>query len=447
VSSSRFREIRPAREAEFVAKGFKQRHFFPHRAYHLPKCGPDGFRLGTSMCGRTEPNEFWEIVLYADSSLTADLPRNLFFDDDLLWHQQQFCRVGQVATVDLVLDGPDLYSMAHQSDLVQRISRRREYKTRIEKRFKGWNHMLLNAILNFALENGATHVHTPTAELACEHTDRTRIVRRELFDRVYDRDVERLFAARRQGRWWVIDVGENTDRLVAPEVRTDAMDAEKTISVCHDLERGTGFLDVDPEFAKVADEHSPESLDEMLAVEQAVGVTATYCVVGTLMNEVQAKLESGGHCVAFHSYDHRLEPDQLARCRRIDYRLKGYRPPRSRITPELSEENLCFHNFEWLASSALSLDTELPELRRRVVRIPILFDDHALHTGALTYDEWERDALQQIQRHDFVAFSLHDCYAPLWLRHYPRFLENVARLGRLRTLNDVSSRVILANAA
>ncbi|MDQ5821150.1 MAG: hypothetical protein M3540_06900 [Actinomycetota bacterium] len=443
---NRYREIAAARRDEFVAKGFKQRHFFPHRVYHLPKCGPDGFRLAERMCGRSEPDQLWEIVLYADSSLLADLPRELFFDDDLLWHQQHFGRLGQVAAVNLVLDGRDLYTSAHQSDLVQRISRRREHKTQIEKRFKGWNQMLLNAALAFALEHGATRVHTPTAKLALEHTDPGRVIGAALFERVYDGDVQRLYSARNDGKWWTVDVQENRDRVVVPEPGSDALPAEKTIAVCHDLERGWGFVDTDPAFAKAAEKPSRASLDEMLAIEREAGVTATYCVVGAFMGEVRSKLEADGHCIAFHSYDHRLDDDQLGHCRQVDYRLKGYRPPKSRITPELDDDSLCFHNFEWLASSTRSLGIELPELRRRLVRIPILLDDHSLYTRAKTYDEWERDAFEQIEGHEFAAVSLHDCHAPVWLPRYRRFLEKLTRLGRLRTLDEVAGDVTLAGA-
>ncbi|MFL5956875.1 MAG: hypothetical protein ACJ756_05450 [Solirubrobacterales bacterium] len=399
------------------------------------------------MTGCTEPESYWEIVLYADDSLVADLPRELFFDDDVLWHQQDFRRVGQVAAVDLVLDGRDLYTMVHQSDLVQRISRRREYKTRVESRFKGWNHMLLNAVLDFALEHDVTRVHVPTADLAVEHTARDRPVGRELFDRVYDRDVHRRFSARRDGGWWVVEVDESRGRVVLPETRRELLADEKTIALCHDIERGLGFLDVDEQFASVAGACAPASLDEMLAVERATGVSATYCVVGAFMDEVRPKLDADGHCVAFHSYDHRIDRlDQLTGCRRVDYRLKGYRPPRSVLTPELTDENLCFHNFEWLASSATSLGIDRPELRRRLVRIPIAFDDHPLHTGHASYAEWERRALRAIERRPFTAFSLHDCYGPLWLSRYPCFLEKVRGLGRLRTLDEVSADVLLAAA-
>ena len=72
---------------------------------------------------------------------------------------------------------------------------------------------------------------------------------------------------------------------------------------------------------------------------------------------------------------------------------------------------------------------------------------HPLYTRDKTYDDWERDAFEQIERHEFAAISLHDGYAPVWLPLYRRFLEQVARLGRLRTLDEVAGDVTLAGAA
>lgn len=140
---SQFREIARDRADEFFYRGYKRRLFFPHRIYYLPKCGPDGFKLANSMCGDCELDQLWETVIYATPPLIHGFPEEFFFDDDLIWHQQQFGKIGQIATANLVVDGDRCYSMVHISDLVQRISRRREYKTRIENRFKGWNHMLL----------------------------------------------------------------------------------------------------------------------------------------------------------------------------------------------------------------------------------------------------------------------------------------------------------------
>lgn len=66
----RFRELRLERTAEFLAAGYKQRHIFPHRIYHLPKAGPDGFALATRMRGGCRLEQLWELVLFADDALT-----------------------------------------------------------------------------------------------------------------------------------------------------------------------------------------------------------------------------------------------------------------------------------------------------------------------------------------------------------------------------------------
>ena len=57
----------------------------------------------------------------------------------------------------------------------------------------------------------------------------------------------------------------------------------------------------------------------MLRIENELGVKATYNVVGSCMNEVRATIEGDGHCIAFHSYDHKINTDQLPNCREVDY--------------------------------------------------------------------------------------------------------------------------------
>ena len=195
----------------------------------------------------------------------------------------------------------------------------------------------------------------------------------------------------------------------------------------------------------------------MLAIEGELGVRATYNVVGELLGGVHAEIEAGGHCTAFHSFDHALAPrrggvlgvapDDLSRCRTIDNRLKGYRPVQSRITPALADEKLVLHNFEWIASSTASLGSTVPLMRRRLARIPIAFDDFDLYKGRADYAGWEREALRRIEAADFVAFCLHDCYAPLWLPRYRRLLESLREVGQLRTLDEVAADLILESAA
>jgi hypothetical protein len=446
LAVSPFRRFSEEKIEEFLRKGYKKRHFFPHKIYYLRKCGPDGFKLAQWMCEHNDLNQLWEIVIYADDPVIGEFPKELFFDDDLIWHQQQFGKIGQIATANVVINGNKLYSMVHISDLVQRISRRRESKTRIENRFKGWHHMVLNSILNFAIENNVATIYSPTSRWALANTDPKRTVQSELFERIYDRAVEQHFLAIRKGNWWAWDVDANGDRVVIPKRGWEFLHTEKTICLCHDIERGFGHTETDPSFAVFADKTSQHNLQEMLRIEKELDVKATYNVLGCLVNEVRTAIERDGHCLAFHSFDHKIDADQLPACRQIDYRTKGFRPPQSKITSELTDENLCFHNFEWLASSAFSLGITSPVMENRIVKIPIHFDDFDLYKRKISYEDWSQRAMDIIKENDFVAFCLHDCYADFWLPRYKEFLQNIRRLGKLKTLNEVSNEVILANS-
>ncbi|MEO8601769.1 MAG: hypothetical protein ABI629_04240 [bacterium] len=451
--TSRYRQIGEQRRQEALAAGYLQRHFFPHRFYYLPKCGPDGFKLAQWMCGATDPSACWQIVLYADAALLSEFPAELFFDDDLVWHQQQFGRSGQIASANLVVDGATIYTMAHVSDVVQRIGRFPAYRTRIEKRFRGWHHMLLNSVANFALERGATRVLSPQASLALQHTDRQRTVQRDLFERIYDRDVCRRFpSARREGPWWVIDAAALAAAAVVADPGSEPLRAERVVCIVHDTERGLGHRDVEPAFALEAERDAPGHLAAMLAIERAAGVRTTYAVVGNLLNEIRPSLAADAHCVAFHSYDHAppgadgKAPPQLRACRSVDYRLKGYRVPRSRLTEELTEAQLCTYNFEWLAIAAKWLVSNEPRLSGGIVKIPIAFDDYRLHTATRTYDEWRRQALATVGANWFTAFGLHDCYAAHWLPHYAELLADLQSMATLHTLDAVAARATLAQA-
>jgi hypothetical protein len=474
MAASTYHELTPDRAEEFAAKGYRRRHFFPHRIYYLPKSGPDGLQIANRMCGESDPARLWELVLYAAEPLVERFPRELFFDDELVWHRQQFGRAGQVATANLVLDGPVLRSMVHISDLVQRIARRPEHRTRIDNTFKGWPHMLLNGVMSFAVERGVRTVQIPTAELAIENTDPARTVGRELFERVYDRSVEELLPARRNGRWWTIDVDAARHRVVVPERQSEPLPSGRTICVCHDIERGFGHTRSDPAFAASAHEASPRGVRQMLAAEAEAGCRATYNVLGLLFDDLRDQIEDAGHVLAFHSYDHEVRraprlvdalyrlrdrrwqappgvspssTRQLWKCRELDYRVKGYRPEQSLIGRDLSDANLCFHNFEWLASGVSSLRFEQPRLVNGLVKIPILVDDWDLYRRLISYDRWEDLVIETLERRDVGTVCLHDCYAPFWSAGYPRLLERVQELGRLVTMDDLAAEVTLANAA
>jgi hypothetical protein len=402
--SSVYREVTADRADEYAAKGHPRRQFFPHRIYHLPKCGPDGYKLAARLCGHDDPAAMWEMVLYADPATIADFPPDLFFDDDVVWHRQQFGRPGQVATANVVVDGTTVHSMGHLSDLVQRIGRRHEHKAKIGSRFRNWAHMLLNAVVAFAAERGAREVRTPAARLAMRQTDPAREVHPELFWRVYDRAVTTLVPARRDGEWWVVDVQAARERLVIPTRRVESRARRPAVCICHDVA-------------------SVRGLKAVREIEVRLGVRATYFVPGSLMSQAKDVLGQERHCLAFRSFGD-AAGGQLDRCRDVDNRLKGYRPPESRMTAELSDRNLLFHNFEWLAGSPASLGVARPELRAGVVRLPVPFTGHELR-----------------------SFCLDGRRAADWLPGYPDFLERARGMGELKTLDEVAADVTLAAAA
>ena len=442
--------IGAGRADEFLALGVPRRRIFPHRVHRIPKCGPDGMKIARAMGVTGDPAGMWQLLLYADDSLLREFPRDLFFDDELNWHRNQMGLPGLVGSASLVLDGDTLHGITYVSDLVQRIGLRREHKTRVEKVFEGWRQMLFNAVLSFALDRDASRVRTPASGLAMRHTDPARRegLGAELYERIYDRTVTDIYPSARDREWWVLEANGFRDLVVRPERVTSASSEARVVAVCHDVERGLGHLDVDPGFASRADEVSDRALDAMLAAEERAGAAATYAVVGALLPEVRERIEAGGHDIAFHSFDHdATREDQLARCRTVDYRVKGYRLPRSEMTAETSDRNLLFHNFEWVGISRHHLGLDAPELHAGLVRVPIWTDDFRMHSEGLGYEEWEADILDRARSaRSFFSVGLHDCYAEHWLPRYDGLLEKLGGLGELRTLDDVAARAALDSA-
>lgn len=469
--TSRHHDIDQHRLADHLALGRAERHFFAHRIRHVRRCGPDGLQLTTRMCGIRRPDSLWEIVIHALPPVVDGFPSSLFFDRDLNWHERHLGIPGLVATASVAVRGRTVWAVTYVSDLVQRSARRQDFRTQIDNRFKGWPLWVLNAVIDFAREHGCSEVRSPTSALVLRHTDPARSAQPEIYERIYDRSVTRWFEPTRQGAWWVLDVARNDRRVVRPTAGSVTLPAARMIALCHDIERGLGHRGIDDALAALADRTADASLDAMLDYERRAGVRATYNVVACLLPDVREQIDAGGHALGFHSYDHSIDQwwpvsqyarrlqqrfgrgaaaapiDQLTGCREIDYRIRGYRPPQSRITRELGDANFCRHNFEWLASSAHSLRVQLPAHRHRTVRIPIAMDDFPLYTGELTWTEWERRAIEHAATRDFTALSLHDCYGHLWLPHYATLLERLQQIAPLVTLDAVAARTFLATAA
>lgn len=429
----------------FCARGYRERQFFAHRTYTIPKCGPDAAFLFEQMVGEDSGATYWTLALHATGEALDEFPPGLFFDDDLIWHRQHYGRPGHVAYAAFATQGGTLYGLNYVSDIVQRQSRQPAWRSRIQNRFNGWRHLLFNALLNFASENGIGTILSPSAALVVANTDRNRAPKMPLFERVYDATVRDFFDVRRQDDWWVLDVGRNMDRIIKPKRSIEAITSRKRICLFHDIERGLGHVDTDIDFSRRIEAPSDAYLTDMLAIEQTAGWRATYNVVGCLHGSVHDRIRDGGHCIAFHSFDHRIDKTggQLSVCRGVDYRTRGYRPPQSKLTPEVNARSLRRYGFDWLASSQSSLGIDRPLLRDQLVYIPVSFDDYPLHLGTMDYREWEACALATIEREDLVAFGLHDCYADHWLPHYETFLGKLHNLGGACTLDQLADQIFL----
>jgi peptidoglycan/xylan/chitin deacetylase (PgdA/CDA1 family) len=471
AASARFREASAADLSGFT--DFRGRHRFPHRLFLLRRGGPEGVKLAARMCGVHDPDRLRQLLLFAADGHLDDLPSEIFFDPDLMWHGQQLGMRDLVAMAALAAEPDVLSVLSMLSDLAQRIGLRREVKSRVENRVHGWAHLLVNGILTYATDLGVSTVRFPTSARVMEQADPARSVDPTLFERVYDRAVRERTSGREEDGWWWVDVAAHSDRLGPLRRGTETLDDARVVCVAHDIERDLGHRDSDPEFARASAAPARLALDRMLEVEAAAGVRATYNVVGSLWDEVAPAVRAGGHALGFHSHDHVVatppgplllaqlrwrvtrrrallgataSPEylDLARCRDVDYRLRGYRPPQSRLSPGLHETHLGFFNFEWLASSAYSLGSTEPELQLGIVKIPIHVDDYELY-GGRDFDEWQTDLLTAVAGQRFTAVSLHDCYAGWWLDRYPELLERLSDLGVMRTFDEVADRTLLAS--
>lgn len=429
----------------FTAKGFQGREFFSHSAVAIEKRYPDTLLLlegrGTShaelLAGR-----FCQLNLYSDN--VSGFPPELFADRAVNWHNQQLGQKGLIAAAGLYLRENSLLITVMQSDLCQQLYRHRELKrrckTQVEKRFGYWYRILFNAILDFAMEGGFREVYCPTAAWILEATKKT--IQPDLFRRIYDSPSRHYHGCRvrlDRGEYWKVPLPENADRVVRLEpVPPPSIEAVRTlICLFHDIEEN---VDTDIPAAVCQ-----ANLTTMLAIEKNRGVRATYNILGRLFQRKRDEIWTSDqrHSLAFHSFNHDLaDNSQLQQCRKVDLQVRGYRPPRSIITPEVTDYRLSFLNFEWLASGKRGLGLSACALQNGIVKIPILTDDYPLATGQMDYPQWESRLLESAQQRKLLAFGLHDCYATKWLDFYPYFLDRLAAIGDFTTADEICDRTL-----
>ncbi|HEY4404410.1 MAG TPA: hypothetical protein VGN55_07120 [Xanthobacteraceae bacterium] len=394
-----------------------------------------------------QAGSFHQLNLYTLDS--HGLPDGLFENREVNWHNQQFGRSGLIAAAGLWVRGSVVTITTMQSDVCQQLYRqhdlRKACKTRLETRFKYWYIFLLNAVLDAGLDGGISSVRSPTGRHIVAHTKKA--IRPDLFARIYDH-AESEYRCRRvvegAAEYWEIPLRANAARIVrlrGGNLAPPEADRRRKICIFHDIEE-----DVD---TAISPSECRSNLERMLRIEREFDVPATYCILGSLFDRRREAILAADsrHAIGFHSFDHQLaDLDQLPKCREVDLRVRGYRPPQSRTTSELTDENLAFHNFEWLANSSHGFGFADCVLQNGIVKIPIHLDDYSLFTGTRSYAEWESSLLEQAGSRRVFGLGLHDCYAGKWLDRYPDLLRKLASLGEFQSADRVCDQSYLRAA-
>jgi len=436
----RYWSVTSERRPEFLGRGFKGRHVFPHTLHYLPKAGPGALRFSAHMCGITDPAAQWEILLHATSPRLDGVPRELFFDDDIVWHKRQYGMDGHVAFGFVAVDGDRMFGLNYVADVVQRISRRRELKTRIETALRGWAYMLLNGLLNFAVEMRIRTFFSPTAELVMQNS---RPAQPALFERIYDHAVGALFVVRRQGPWWVIDVEANRHRLVRPEPRTAPTRPEAMFCLVHDL----GTRDTAGRPAVTGPFQAMRLVEDTARVAKELGWPVTFIAPRAVFDEVRHRVAGEGHALGFASDDALASRElgaELVRCRSVDQRTKGYRLADARPAESREAVELCYHKFDWLLVAGSRTKGAMLALERGVVNIPISLDDRAL--AGLESDTWASELDAIVNTRLPVVVSLGESWSRLDLDRRRRLLERVPIQVDVKTCDQLSEAFTLSRA-
>jgi hypothetical protein len=430
--------------ASFAGKRFARRELFGHRVIAVPKQYPDAqFLLERRGIPRhiIKRGQFYQLNLY--STDFYGLPDELFTDPEINWHHQQFGQKGLIAAAGLWVRDSVATVTTLQSDICQQLYRHKRLsnscKTQVETHFKYWYGILFNAVMDFCLATGVSTVHSPTGRQIVAHTQKQ--ITPDLFLRIYDYP-QSEYQCRRitsgEAEYWEIPVKPNAERIaVLQDLPSDApLDPPRPrICIFHDIEENVD--------TPISSAECVESLTQMLKLEKDFGVTATYCVLGTALDRKRGEIISSNpcHAIGFHSFNHDLgDMTQLRQCREVDLRVRGYRPPQSKMTPELTDYNLSFLNFEWLASGSSHGHCML---ENGIVKVPIHYDDYPLFTGAKDYAQWESDVLELARGKPLFGLGLHDCYAGKWLDRYPLLLEKLASSGQFVNADQVCDETFL----
>jgi len=441
---------RPVYDCFYIAGSDFQKHcdagvrasaYIDYYAIAMDKCYPDTL-LQLNRAGIEEAMvakaSFKQVNIYAaDTKLLSQL---CYENPPVYWHHQQMGLEGLIGSAGLYFPGEGQAVVTLlQSDLVQRFllsPGNAVFRNQIESSFSQWYKLMFNAVMDVCEREGFDTLYSPTSEQVIERTNKEIDVR--LFKRIYDYpsrqySVQSVSVDKRS--YWKIPLKINAGRRASLSARIMSFKPRRRICLLHDIE---GNVDTDISLAECN-----QNLRRMLEIEQSLGIQGTYHILGRRLEELlPVILSHGKHAIGFHSYNHQVdELDQLRKCREISWEFRGYRPPQSKLTPELSDYNLALNNFEWLASSTSSLGFANSRLENGLAKIPIAIDDYGLHTGATNYAKWKAHIIQEAGRNDIFCFSVHDCYASGWIDDYVVFLKELQGMGELITCEQLAGEM------
>lgn len=503
-ASRRYHQVTAERKPEFIERGYKGRYFFPHRCYYLPRALAEQHRIARRIWGLSDPEQLYCVLMYAERDAICEFPEELFFDREVMIHRDPHGMPGLVALALLYIDGDTLCCDEHQSDLVQRAGQRPEHRNKISRRFGGWHQMLLNSVLNFAVQMGLKRVRVPTARRVLSHYI-TRHVVPDLFERLYDRDTQMRFDAQRVGDLWEIDVEANRGRLVAMSTQQEpTATPARAACLLHDVE-GAG-----------------EQIGELLEAERALGVSGTYILPPRLAGRWMLAIErggesraapgasSGGHAVAFHSravgryrFPRRAVEDEPAvlrgvtqAMRRIDYvarqrlgihpgevpsaskainaalnRLRratgqpavvdtlqacrdnetyvhGYRQTPHDHAAGITDDRLRDHHFSWLIDEALPSDAGVTE-SGRLLRVPVTHPWPATVTDPASFAAWAQQITADANAPTdppLLCIDLPARQIRNWLPGYREFIHALRGSAQLLSVEALADRHYLDRA-
>lgn len=498
TSEMTYHAITAEHKPEFVARGYKGRYFFPHEIRYVRRPGCEQFLLLKEIWGIDRPANMYNVLIYGVQDVVSTFPDDLWFHPQVMMHRLHLGLPGLVCWANMCIDGDRLLTDEIQSDVVQHIFMLQELKRQVNARFRPWYYMVLNGVLNFAIQQGLREILIPTPEhLMSRYLDKP--LNTQLFERIYRDNIHRVFVGVRQrGNHWVVDVQANRGQVITPELRTEPSTLPgRRICLFHDVSPGPG--------QRVGE--ARRLLNRVLEQEQRLGVRSTYTVAGALIGEEMERIEQAGHAVGFHSYSPRayryaphpsqdeppvmrsltrlyrradytvrkhlsMEPaatptasvlrrsacnrlrrcvglrpvlDPLALCRTQQLYAKGYHPTEHDTANGVSDDMLLYRGFEWVLTPPGPGDAPAPGFNNGLVRLPVTAELTGTPTGA-AIERFQADALRACERGGLVVLGLPTASSASWLAAYPALIERLRSRGGLVTAQQVSDTYHLTNA-